>query len=207
MAGEGAETPGPALRTGLPIQEPPTAVSTGAGSLPPKRSLLKKHPWITARSARRLLRKQLASPARSIFRQVSLGGVFVVVLTALHLLLEMMGRRYHDEFSQFHDHEHWPGKCILALRVMLWVIFLGGALMTHNGCKKGSELRSSMVSLAAFGSVWLLAFPVTVVVARAETLPSEGLQRGKPAHRRRLFWVPTLASQMGKESSGGLELY
>ncbi|WZN63614.1 hypothetical protein HKI87_08g51630 [Chloropicon roscoffensis] len=119
----------------------------------------------------------------------------------------MMGRRYHDEFSQFHDHEHWPGKCILALRVMLWVIFLGGALMTHNGCKKGSELRSSMVSLAAFGSVWLLAFPVTVVVARAETLPSEGLQRGKPAHRRRLFWVPTLASQMGKEASGGLELY
>ena len=162
---------------------------------------------LAARSARRLLRKQLASPARSIFRQVSLGGVFVVVLTALHLLLEMMGRRYHDEFSQFHDHEHWPGKCILALRVMLWVIFLGGALMSHNGCKKGSGLRSSMVSLAAFGSVWLLAFPVTVVVARAETLPSEGLQRGKPAHRRRLFWVPTLASQMGKESSGGLELY
>ena len=197
---------------------------------------------LAARSARRLLRnpkarqlaRQLASPARSIFRQVSLGGVFVVVLTALHLLLEMMGRRYHDEFSQFHDHEHWPGKCILALRVMLWVIFLGGALMTHNGCKKGSELRSSMVSLAAFGTVWLLAFPVTVVVAgalpprlrhrfvsigsvllqmvalqylsylcffstkfakvssisdprKAETLPSEGLQRGKPgASRRRL---------------------
>ncbi len=42
----------------------------------------------------RLLTKQLRSPTQSIFRKVSLGGIFVAWLTVLHLLLEMLGRQY-----------------------------------------------------------------------------------------------------------------
>jgi hypothetical protein len=109
------------------------------------------------------LARQLSSPAKNMFRKVSLGSVFVLSLSFVTLVLEMMGRKYHDEFSQFHDHEHWPGKCILVLRVVLWVIFIFGAYTTYSGCK--GELRASMVNVALFGSVWLLAFPLSVVIA------------------------------------------
>ena len=123
---------------------------------------------IQSPKVRRLVRmtaKQLGSPVKNIFNQVSLGGVFVVFLTFVNLTLEMLGRQYHDEFSQFHDHEHWPGKCILLVRVALWLTFITGAFMTYSGCKKQSELRKSMKNIALFGSIWLLAFPVSVVIA------------------------------------------
>ena len=129
------------------------------------------------------LAKQLSSPAKNMFRKISLGSVFVLSLSFITLVLEMMGRRYHDEFSQFHDHEHWPGKCILMLRVILWFIFIFGAYTTYSGCK--GELRTSMANVALFGSIWLLAFPISVLIAdmlparlrhRVVSIGSVGLQ-------------------------------
>lgn len=73
-----------------------------------------------------------------------------------------MGRRYHDEFSQFHDHEHWPGKALLWLRVVLWLVFLTGCVSTYT--KSGGADRL-MRKLALFGSVFLLAFPTMVAIA------------------------------------------
>jgi len=146
-------------------------VSSGGGSQDPTlvqvglRVLAKalQHPKVNKMA--RTLTKQLRSPAQSIFRKVSLGGLFVAWLTALHLALEMLGRQYHDEFSQFHDHEHWPGRCILFLRLVLWCMFVTGAYMTYSSCKKQTDLRKSMLNLALFGSIWLLAFPVSVLFA------------------------------------------
>ncbi|QDZ22959.1 hypothetical protein HOP50_09g55020 [Chloropicon primus] len=130
--------------------------------------------------------RQLSSPVRSIFSQVSLGGVFVAGLTVINLALEMMGRQYHDEFSQFHDHEHWPGKCILVLRVILWVMFIAGAAMSYSGCEKGGELSTSILSIALFGSIWLLAFPFSVLVA----------DRLAPRLRHRFVSIASVVLQM-----------
>lgn len=127
-------------------------------------SRLMGHPKV--KKTAKALAKQLSSPGTALSK-VSLGGVFVVVLTVVNLGLEMWGRQYHDEFGQFHDHEHWPGKCIIVLRVLLWVVFVSGLRMTFAACKSGSDLRSSMAKIGAAGSVFFLSFPACVLLADA----------------------------------------
>jgi hypothetical protein len=44
--------------------------------------------------------------------------------------LAILGRRYEDDFNQYHDFEHWPGVCLMLLRTALFVLFLVGGLHT-----------------------------------------------------------------------------
>ena len=43
---------------------------------------------------------------------MGVGTVLVAALTAVQLFLEVASRSYAENFSGFHDHEHWPGYCL-----------------------------------------------------------------------------------------------
>ena len=38
-------------------------------------------------------------------------------------LPQAAGRRYEEDFNHFHDHEHWPGLALLAIRLGLCALF------------------------------------------------------------------------------------
>lgn len=54
----------------------------------------------------------------------SKGGMLsIFVSSTVSTVLQLLGRRYDDDFAQFHDHEHFPGKCLIALRLLLATVF------------------------------------------------------------------------------------
>ena len=73
----------------------------------------------------------------------------------------MLGRRYEDDFNQFHDFEHWPGFCLMAIRLALCALFLVGGLSTIRNTNMES-LKAFMLKLLALGALWFLAMPCMV---------------------------------------------
>ena len=65
-----------------------------------------------------LITRALQQPAAMVGK-AGTGAVLVITLALVQLSLEMAGRRYADDFASFHDHEHWPGYALVALRVCL----------------------------------------------------------------------------------------
>ena len=65
------------------------------------------------------------------------GGFFLISFFAVTMWLEIQSRQYSDDFSAFHDHEHWPGYGLVLLRVCLLVLFLVGGRITISA----AELR------------------------------------------------------------------
>ena len=59
--------------------------------------------------------------------RVDVGTLLVFALAATQMWLEVASRAYTDDFSGFHDHEHWPGYGLVCLRCVLAVVFLAGS--------------------------------------------------------------------------------
>ena len=38
-------------------------------------------------------------------------------LSRAALPVQAVGRTYEEDFNNFHDHEHWPGLCLLLIRL------------------------------------------------------------------------------------------
>jgi hypothetical protein len=93
--------------------------------------------------------------------------MFAAFFIGAQILLEMAGRGYAEDFASFHDHEHLPGYLLIALRLLLCVIFFLGCSASMASCNgSGSvEMASFYSNLRIVGTVWFLAFPVTVVLA------------------------------------------
>ena len=64
--------------------------------------------------------------------RVDAGGAFLLAFAAVTAYLEMASRQFTDDFSAFHDHEHWPGYCLVLLRLCLLTLFLVGG--TRHRC-------------------------------------------------------------------------
>jgi len=131
---------------------------------------LKKHP-VLRRNIHKMIRT-FGNPFKkkdSGVGRITLGTVFIATTTFIELVLEMFGRTYHDHFSQFHDHEHWPGKMIIVMRIAMWVAFIVGSGATYAASVPGSAMQKFTTKISLLGSIWLLAFPVTVFMA--ERLP------------------------------------
>ena len=50
------------------------------------------------------------------FREMKKVGAAAAGGAGFQFLMEMLGRRYQEDFSSFHDHDHWPGKLLMLLR-------------------------------------------------------------------------------------------
>lgn len=104
-------------------------------------------------------------PAKMASRAGPLAWASLAYCT-VYLWLVLLGRREGDaDFAQYHDHEHWPGKALMLLRVVMWVIFVGGGYYTRKGATGNQDAYAFLVRLALAGSLWLLAFPLSVLFA------------------------------------------
>jgi len=110
--------------------------------------------------------KALARPYE-LFKQTSRASTFVGGLAFVQFSLELAGRLYEDDFSQFHDHEHWPGYMLMVMRIALAVLFLYGIHLTKQNTKQAAEeeMTRFFKKLAITGSLWFLAFPATVFLS------------------------------------------
>ena len=81
----------------------------------------------------------------------------------LHLVLAQWSRWEGDDFDSFHDFEHWPGKLVVLIRVVLFLVLIPVALRTQ-ACA-GHRLRRFYVGWAAVGGAWALSLPLVTFVA------------------------------------------
>merc|ERR1711959_790365 len=105
--------------------------------------------------------KSLAKPYE-LMQKISPASIFVISLSFVQLVLELAGRAYEDDFSQFHDHEHWPGYALMFMRFCLAMLFTYGVRTTKNKAAKNAEEEISrfFFKLMVTGFVWFMAFPL-----------------------------------------------
>jgi len=95
-------------------------------------------------------------------RPADLGAFFVFLsIFFVQVVLQLWGRQFEDDFTQFHDYEHSPGYALLAIRVMLCLGFWTGTIGTIRS-SRNAEIASFLGRLAFLGTAWFLAFPILV---------------------------------------------
>lgn len=98
--------------------------------------------------------------------RMSLGAFLVVSLVCAQIFLEIASRTYTDDFSGFHDHEHWPGYGLCALRLALAALFaVGNASALQSAEMQDPDAAKFLRDLRAVGLGWMLAFPGLVGTA------------------------------------------
>jgi len=132
--------------------------------------------------------KGLAKPYE-FFEKASKASFFVIGLSVTQFSLELAGRAYEDDFSQFHDHEHWPGYVLMLMRFSLAGLFAYGVRSTKQQALKTSEEEISkfFLKLQLTGCAWFLAFPVTVVLASVAA----------PYRRHGIVTIGAIVTQVG----------
>mmetsp|Transcript_762 Transcript_762/g.2963 ORF Transcript_762/g.2963 Transcript_762/m.2963 type:complete len:623 (-) Transcript_762:202-2070(-) len=107
-----------------------------------------------------------SSTIAGVAKGVDAGGAFLFAFAFATAYLEMASRRFTDDFSAFHDHEHWPGYCLVALRLCLLVLFLVGGRVTIAAAEsRDPEAAAFLKKLRQVGGFWLAAFPFLVCTA------------------------------------------
>jgi hypothetical protein len=86
------------------------------------------------------------------------GGVF-----AFQFLVELLSRRYEEDFSSFHDHDHFPGYLLMLLRVVCCGLTVAGTRRALKRNQGDSRTTKFLTTFTIAASVWLLTFPFTVV--------------------------------------------
>jgi hypothetical protein len=94
---------------------------------------------------------------------------FIVIF--VQFLLELWSRRYDDDFSTFHDHDHWAGYILMMMRVVTCGILLYFSKSTMK--KVGDDTQNSdfIKKFSVLGSIWLLLFPITVFFVAPAVAP------------------------------------
>lgn len=105
-----------------------------------------------------------STPASRFFAHFSRHSLlFLAVLGLLQLVLELLGARYEDNQNSFHDFSHWPGYCMLAIRLALCGAFLYGLWNTRR--VEGDQVRKFMFMLRLLGTLWFVSFPLLVLLS------------------------------------------
>lgn len=101
------------------------------------------------------------------------GGAVVMLslaIAVIQVVLEYKGQQYEEAYYSFHDHEHWPGKALMLLRVALCGILWIGVVTTTRRLKssqaesdsKNTAVINFLKKLGYVGTFWLLSFPFVV---------------------------------------------
>jgi len=93
-----------------------------------------------------------------------------LILGLLHVLIVGIGRIADEEHSKFHDYETIPGWIVIFFRFVFFAIFIYFARSTIDKEEKGSNKEDRLVFMRRFlllGSIYLLAFPVVVIISSA----------------------------------------
>jgi len=98
------------------------------------------------------------------FREMSRVAGVAGGIAGFQFVVELLSRRYEEDFSSFHDHDHWPGKLLMVLRVLCCGATLFGTKRALARVKGDDVATKFLTSFAVCGVVWLLAFPTTVLL-------------------------------------------
>jgi len=102
----------------------------------------------------------------SILKGKTLGAtLFFVTLLLTQITLELLGRRYEEDFNSFHDHEHWPGMVLMGMRCVLAAIFGVGITATIQTAPRDEPVTKFLRFLRIVGLLWFLSFPMVVVLS------------------------------------------
>ena len=116
-----------------------------------------------------LVAAALRSPVNMLKRgaDTTVGVVILVFFGCVHVVLELMARKYHEDFEAFHDHDHWPGYALVGLRVFFAILFIvaGGSTFATAKHQQDPTLSTFIRHLLVIGAGWLLAFPFVVLTA------------------------------------------
>ena len=106
----------------------------------------------------------LHSPGKLLRSFFSPSALLLLAIAASQLVLLAVGRRYEDDFNNFHDFEHPPGLLLLAIRLALCATFLG-ALRRSRRVERQREVLAFLQQLMWFGSIWFVGLPLLVLFA------------------------------------------
>eukprot|EP01064_Diplonema_japonicum_P000353 TRINITY_DN10246_c0_g1_i1.p1 TRINITY_DN10246_c0_g1~~TRINITY_DN10246_c0_g1_i1.p1 ORF type:complete len:490 (+),score=90.58 TRINITY_DN10246_c0_g1_i1:87-1556(+) len=100
-----------------------------------------------------------------------LGNIFVLLILVLvfyTMMLIFWNKLSDDDFKKFHDNDTASGSKLIQIRLGLFVFFAVSLLATirKQTLKAGSPiLRSFLLKLLVFGSLWFVTFPLMVFIA------------------------------------------
>lgn len=94
-------------------------------------------------------------------------AAFFSLIFITQIVLEAYGRKYEEDFASFHDHEHWPGMCLMAMRIALGIIFQLGVFNTlRKDTLEDKNIIDFLKSLRIWGSIYFFSFPILVMASR-----------------------------------------
>lgn len=102
---------------------------------------------------------KLTGASRATLVQVFSGSYAVI-----QFVMELVGRRYEDDFNSFHDEHHWPGFVLMLMRIGLAAALWWGVGNTLSRIGGRGGRGEFLHTLRLVGVTWLLAFPVLVML-------------------------------------------
>ena len=87
----------------------------------------------------------------------------LVGMSVSQFILALWGRAFDDDFDQFHDFDHLPGKVQVVLRAGVGVVFFRQA--SQLLASDEPAVRAVMRPIRALGAVYFAALPVGVLLA------------------------------------------
>lgn len=83
--------------------------------------------------------------------------VMALAIFVPHVLLSLLGCKFSHEIDSYHDFEHWPGKILMIIRVLLGICLVAACLQTRMKCAR--IMQPFYLRLALVGSVWFQSMP------------------------------------------------
>ena len=136
----------------------------------------------------------MKSPIHVLTGKTLVATAFAGGIVFAQITLELLGRRYEEDFNSFHDHEHWPGAMLMLLRCGLTALFAVGISATIRHCPRDAPVSKFLRFLRVVGMAWFLAFPLLVCLSLFV----------KPTNRHT---VVTSGAILGQSSALGLMLH
>eukprot|EP01062_Namystynia_karyoxenos_P031296 TRINITY_DN23225_c0_g1_i1.p1 TRINITY_DN23225_c0_g1~~TRINITY_DN23225_c0_g1_i1.p1 ORF type:complete len:533 (+),score=198.86 TRINITY_DN23225_c0_g1_i1:126-1601(+) len=102
-----------------------------------------------------------------------IGNILALLIFALvvwTMFLIFTNKLFDEDFKKFHDNDSAPGRMLLHIRAVLFVLFaisLGATVNKQRQRGGSGQLRSFLLRLLVLGSLWFIAFPLMVMVANA----------------------------------------
>jgi len=108
----------------------------------------------------------LQRPAQLLNGLRSPSLLLLLSIAVVQFALQAFGRTFEEDFNNFHDHEHWPGLALLAIRLALCALFTW-ALRRSLLVEKQTEVASFLYQLWLSGTIWFICLPLLVLIAMA----------------------------------------
>ena len=78
------------------------------------------------------------------------------------MMIVGLGKLSDDHYTKYHKYEGWTGYTIMMLYFGQYAYFITNIMMSRF---QGENIKRFMLSLAIYGSFFLLSFPVLFIVS------------------------------------------